>query len=609
MNKNLLNLIFILILIPFFVHAESCNPEQISIQSISIEEEAVKGAVLETPTFNSKNINLNLTMSKVGDSAKYKIILENNSSEDFNLNENSFKSNSKYIDYNIKLDDDSYTIKGNSSKTIYLMVEYKNKIPNKEFESEIYNDNKKITVQLSNEPVLNIIETLKNPNTKTQSYMILLLIILGISSTLYIYFKKKIQTKYLILLGMVSVLVPIYVYAACKSEIIIDSNVIINKKPPKTPVSKTIYWALQDNDNDNKNETLIISSNDVTGNKFGSFAGDKVFEDETKIPWIDGWYEDDTGLPDDILCYYVDNVKVEGLVAPVSTSHWFDHTGSGVSSFTADLTNLDVSNVTDMSGMFDNTGSSAIEWHISDLSDWDTSNVTDMSGMFWQAGNNARTWEVVGISNWDTSSVRSIYYMFGNAAYQTTTINLDLSNWDTSNITEMFGTFSSFGNNSETFSLNLSGWDTSKVTNMKFMFERTGMYATSWNINGLSNWDTSKVTDMRSMFERTGYKANEYNLDLSNWNTSNVEDMRAIFYDAGLYSKNFYLNIANWDTSNVEDISAMFAETGMYTTNWNITIPKSNNKGINNTNDTIYGTDISTYYKLNQQSHYFSLNN
>ena len=94
----------------------------------------------------------------------------------------------------------------------------------------------------------------------------------------------------------------------------------------------------------------------------------------------------------------------------------------------------DVSNVTNMSGMFDtcncfNPAYINVE-NMPDLTYWDVSSVTNMSGMF--------------------------SHIYGGAMF-----NQDISGWDVSNVTNMYRMF--MGNNQ--FNQDLSSWDVSKVTN------------------------------------------------------------------------------------------------------------------------------------------------
>jgi surface protein len=96
-------------------------------------------------------------------------------------------------------------------------------------------------------------------------------------------------------------------------------------------------------------------------------------------------------------------------------------------SFNGDLSNWDVSSVTDMSRMF----SSATSFD-GDIANWDVSSVTDMSIIFYAA-----TSFNGDLSNWDVSSVTNMHSMFMEA----TSFNCDLSNWDVSSVTDMFKMF------------------------------------------------------------------------------------------------------------------------------------------------------------------------
>lgn len=99
--------------------------------------------------------------------------------------------------------------------------------------------------------------------------------------------------------------------------------------------------------------------------------------------------------------------------------------------------NVDTSNVTDMSYMFSDLKNVSEL----DLSSFDTSNVTDMSGMFESFGRNA-SGSSLDCSSFDTSNVVSMSIMF---AYCKSLRSLDVSSFDTSNVVEMYGMFYDIG--------------------------------------------------------------------------------------------------------------------------------------------------------------------
>ena len=94
------------------------------------------------------------------------------------------------------------------------------------------------------------------------------------------------------------------------------------------------------------------------------------------------------------------------------------------------------------------------------LSYLDISNITNMSYMF----QNCISLTSIDSSNWDTSNIFYMQYMFCGCASLTT---LDLSNWDTSNVTNMQGMF--YGCTNLT-SLDLSNFDVSNVAFTTWMF-------------------------------------------------------------------------------------------------------------------------------------------
>ncbi|WP_155993294.1 BspA family leucine-rich repeat surface protein, partial [Bacteroides sp. Ga6A2] len=109
---------------------------------------------------------------------------------------------------------------------------------------------------------------------------------------------------------------------------------------------------------------------------------------------------------------------------PLSCAYWF----AGFSCLTKieGISNLNTSNVTNMSNMFDG----CTDLKSIDVSNFDTSNVTNMNNMF-DACNNLTTLDV---RNFDTSKVTDMRYMFSSCKSLT---NLDLRNFDTSNVKDM----------------------------------------------------------------------------------------------------------------------------------------------------------------------------
>ena len=230
MKKIILSILLFVLFMPFCVNAETCDLDKISISSITIEEKSDNVEELDEATANGKNINLNLSMSDIGDTIVYKIIVKNDSDEDYQFDKNSISINSDYIDYSMESDDDSTIIKANETKEIYLRVEYKNEVPEEEFNDGTFNENQDMVVNLSTGNTISVPDTLKNPKTGVQSYIIILSLLLIISIASYVLLRKKKYMKFMVLIIGSTIIIPISVFAVCKAEINVQTNVTIEKR-------------------------------------------------------------------------------------------------------------------------------------------------------------------------------------------------------------------------------------------------------------------------------------------------------------------------------------------------------------------------------------------
>lgn len=228
MKKFLLPILLFLMFIPLYVNAETCDTNKITIENIALESKSDNVEELSQATASGKNINLNLSMSKVGDNIEYKFVFKNDSNEDYELDKTSLNLNSDYINYSFETEDNTNIVKANSSKNVILKVEYKKEVPEDKFKSGSYNDSKTMMIQLSNENTINVPDTFKNPNTGVQSYILILVVILMASGTLYVLLKKKKYNKFMVLVIGSAIIIPVSVYALCKCEINIESNVKID---------------------------------------------------------------------------------------------------------------------------------------------------------------------------------------------------------------------------------------------------------------------------------------------------------------------------------------------------------------------------------------------
>lgn len=286
---------------------------------------------------------------------------------------------------------------------------------------------------------------------------------------------------------------------------------------------------------------------------------------------------------EDASYYFVDMINLDRInnIKGIDTSDvtnmkgMFINTGSKSDKFTLDLSSFDTSKVSNMRVMFYQTGYSNKDFSL-DISNFDTGKVTDMTWMFYGTGYSSDNFEL-DISKFNTGNVVSMKGMFYQTGYESKVLSLDFSNFKTNKVTDMSYMFFYTGYNSKDFKLDLSNFDTSNVTVMTSMFEGTAYNSSSLVID-VSSFDTSKVADMSWMFSSTGYNASSVKFDVSKFNTSNVTNMKGMFARTAYECLDFSIDLSNFDMSKVNDMSYMLAEAGYNSNKFNTSITVNNPK-------------------------------
>ncbi len=219
-----------------------------------------------------------------------------------------------------------------------------------------------------------------------------------------------------------------------------------------------------------------------------------------------------------------------GIIANESMIRYFSNFEKMTS---IDLSALDTSEVTNMSGMFVECSKLASL----DVSNFNTSNVTNMEGMF--AACSGLT--SLDLSNFNTSNVAVMNFMFTDCAGLK---NLNLSNF---NAPQLIGIIDMFSGLTNLETLNLSNFNAPKLTNITDMFNGLTNLVTL----NLSNFNVPKITNMDAMFKDLSKLSK---LNLTNFNTVNVTSMREMFSGCRSLTN---LDLSSFDTSNVTDMREM----------------------------------------------------
>ena len=282
MKKKVIAIVALLILlIPIVAKAETCDVNNITIESIGVEKRDAGVFETEGTDIVDNKIKFDLNMGKVGDSAEYKIVVKNNGDTEYQVEANDILNQSSYLEYSIVSDGDANVIPANSSKELRLKVEYKNEVPESAFENGEYKDDQTVKLNLSSGEVeLNTDEV--NPQTGTLVFDIsVAVLVISMVGLVFVFKNKKFLKYYIPAIGLL-LIIPVTVLAVCKAEITVESSVKFANSLVKTVEQKT-EGVLSPGDevavrgehfyvvSSNENETVLLT-------KYNLYVGDVFLE-------------------------------------------------------------------------------------------------------------------------------------------------------------------------------------------------------------------------------------------------------------------------------------------------------------------------------------------
>lgn len=280
--KRLKGLLFIGIafffLFPFFVNAKDANVIVDSVTHVS-DQEVLDGVNIVTePIIDGLNISFGLEFTKVGGKVVYKVLIKNQDSEDYQLKLP--ESVDGYVSYQYQFDDNSDVLKKNTSKTLFITINYKEEVPDASLVNGKYLENKNFSLTLLDNSG-NVVN-LKNGNPKTgQSLLLLIIITFFIIISAYCVFRYQRNVKSFIFLLTVGLMIlPISILAMKSVNISINSDVEVAK------IKNFCYLDYVSGVANNKNTSLEMKTGSTMKELFKSHSESTIATVENEL--LDG---------------------------------------------------------------------------------------------------------------------------------------------------------------------------------------------------------------------------------------------------------------------------------------------------------------------------------
>lgn len=222
--KKLLTFI-LLLFIPFIVLAETSN---IEIKSIDLVDKSPNVTELDKVSFDNLKLKFNLSFTRLNDYAKYEIILKNNSSKDYEIDNTTVYNEGKYIKYEYLLTNNNKILKANEELTLYINITYDKEIDSSKFVDNKYTETSNVLLELTNDDKVTIV----NPKTSTSWIIVIIITVFLLSILVIISIKNnKVREFYYVSLLLIT-MIPCLVFALEKLKIEIETQIVIDISCP-----------------------------------------------------------------------------------------------------------------------------------------------------------------------------------------------------------------------------------------------------------------------------------------------------------------------------------------------------------------------------------------
>lgn len=266
------------------VVADKKDSGKVYISSVSLMDKTDGTKELKSPTINMLKVNFNMKFTNVSDSAKYQVVIKNDTDKDYKISSNNIKDKSGYINYEFNYDGDDI-VKAGTEKTIFATVSYANEVPSEKFTQGAYEEDNTVNVQLStgdgtvassNDEVLP-----ENPKTGIKDHILLILIITALGLIDLALLRRK-YFKKLMVVTLCMLTIPISVLALDVINVDIDSHIEIDGNDTFCVLNEEEY--LYNNENNEDYKHFIDYYQYVNGETFQDYidGSDDYFDNYDK---------------------------------------------------------------------------------------------------------------------------------------------------------------------------------------------------------------------------------------------------------------------------------------------------------------------------------------